>query len=195
MIVFAFAVFFLIITPGPGVLSTAGVGTAYGFKSGIRYVFGLFLGTNLVALLVISGLSSIIFSYPMVRTICLFLSSIFFISLSLKIMFKGANLNFLKSQSIPGIKHGIILQLINPKAYIVNLSFYSGFAFYPSNFLIEILLKLLISNLIWIPIHLIWLYAGVLFYELPLSKTFKNIVRYFMGISLILVVILSLASV
>ena len=195
MIVFAFAVFFLIITPGPGVLSTAGVGTAYGFKSGIRYVFGLFLGTNLVALLVISGLSSIIFSYPMVRTICLFLSSIFFIYLSLKIMFKGANLNFLKSQSIPGIKHGIILQLINPKAYIVNLSFYSGFAFYPSNFLIEILLKLLISNLIWIPIHLIWLYAGVLFYELPLSKTFKNIVRYFMGISLILVVILSLASV
>ncbi|MFL2802293.1 MAG: LysE family translocator [Paracoccaceae bacterium] len=195
MIVFAFAVFFLIITPGPGVLSTAGVGTAYGFKSGIRYVFGLFLGTNLVALLVISGLSSIIFSYPMVRTICLFLSSIFFIYLSLKIMFKGANLNFLKSKSIPGIKHGIILQLINPKAYIVNLSFYSGFAFYPSNFLIEILLKLLISNLIWVPIHLIWLYAGVLFYELPLSKTFKNIVRYFMGISLILVVILSLASV
>tara|TARA_X000001036_G_C20412342_1_gene697588 strand:+ start:89 stop:676 length:588 start_codon:yes stop_codon:yes gene_type:complete len=195
LIVFAFAVFFLIITPGPGVLSTAGVGTAYGFKSGIRYVFGLFLGTNLVALLVISGLSSIIFSYPMVRTICLFLSSIFFIYLSLKIMFKGANLNFLKSKSIPGIKHGIILQLINPKAYIVNLSFYSGFAFYPSNFLIEILLKLLISNLIWIPIHLIWLYAGVLFYELPLSKTFKNIVRYFMGISLILVVILSLASV
>ncbi len=195
MIVFAFAVFFLIITPGPGVLSTAGVGTAYGFKSGIRYVFGLFLGTNIVALLVISGLASIIFSYPMVRSICLFLSSIFFIYLSLKIMLKGANLNFLKSQNIPGIKYGIILQLINPKAYIVNLTFYSGFAFYPSNFLTEILLKLFISNLIWIPIHLIWLYAGVLFYELPLNKTLKNIVRYFMGISLILVAILSLTSV
>ena len=116
MIIFAFGVFFLIITPGPGVLSTAGVGTAYGFKSGIRYVFGLFLGTNIVALLVISGLASIIFSYPIVRTICLFLSSIFFIYLSLKIMFKDANLNFLKSQTMPGIKHGIFLQLINPKS-------------------------------------------------------------------------------
>ena len=195
MIIFAFAVFFLIITPGPGVLSAAGVGTSFGFRSGIRYVFGLFLGTNIVALLVISGLASIIFSYPMVRSICLFLSSIFFIYLSLKIMLKGANLNFLKSQNIPGIKYGIILQLINPKAYIVNLTFYSGFAFYPSNFLTEILLKLFISNLIWIPIHLIWLYAGVLFYELPLNKTLKNIVRYFMGISLILVAILSLTSV
>ena len=195
MIIFAFGVFFLIITPGPGVLSTAGVGTAYGFRSGIRYVFGLFLGTNIVALLVISGLASVIFSYPIVRTICLFFSSIFFIYLSLKIMFKDANLNFLKSQTMPGIKHGIFLQLINPKAYIVNLSFYSGFVFYPSNFLTVILLKLLISNLIWMPIHLIWLYAGVLFYELPLSKTIKNIVRYLMAISLILVVILSLASV
>ena len=72
MIIFAFGVFFLIITPGPGVLSTAGVGTAYGFRSGIRYVFGLFLGTNIVALLVISGLASVIFSYPIVRIICLF---------------------------------------------------------------------------------------------------------------------------
>jgi len=195
LIIFAFAVFFLIITPGPGVLSTAGVGTSYGFKSGIRYVFGLFLGTNIVALLVISGLASIIFSYPIIRTICLFLSSFFFIYLSLKILLKDADLNFLKSQAVPGIKYGVILQLINPKAYIVNLSFYSGFAFYPSNFLTEILLKLLISNLIWIPIHLIWLYAGVLFYELPLSKTIKNIIRYLMGMSLILVVILSLGSV
>ena len=81
------------------------------------------------------------------------------------------------------------------RGFFFKFFFYSGFVFYPSNFLTEILLKLLISNLIWIPIHLIWLYAGVLFYELPLSKTIKNLVRYLMAISLILVVILSLASV
>ncbi len=195
MIIFSLTVFFLLITPGPGVLSTAGVGSTYGYKSGIRYVFGLFLGTNIVALLVISGLASIIFSYPIVRNISLFSSSIFFLYLALNIILKGSKLNFLKSQIIPGIKHGIVLQLINPKAYIVNLAFYSGFAFYSSNFLIEILLKLLISNLIWIPIHLIWLYAGVLFYELSLSKNIKNIIRYMMGVSLIFVVILSLISI
>ena len=194
MIIFSIAVFFLLITPGPGVLSTAGVGSTYGYRSGIRYVFGLFLGTNIVALLVISGLASIIFSYPIIRNISLFSSSIFFLYLALNIILKGSKLNFLKSQIIPGIKHGIVLQLINPKAYIVNLAFYSGFAFYSSNFLIEILLKLLISNLIWIPIHLIWLYAGVLFYELSLSENIKNIIRYMMGISLIFVVILSLIS-
>tara|TARA_A100001011_G_C14154539_1_gene775477 strand:+ start:499 stop:1086 length:588 start_codon:yes stop_codon:yes gene_type:complete len=195
LIIFSIAVFFLLITPGPGVLSTAGVGSTYGYRSGIRYVFGLFLGTNIVALLVISGLASIIFSYPIIRNISLFSSSIFFLYLALNIILKGSKLNFLKSQIIPGIKHGIVLQLINPKAYIVNLAFYSGFAFYSSNFLIEILLKLLISNLIWIPIHFIWLHAGVLFYELSLSENIKNIIRYMMGVSLIFVVILSLISI
>jgi threonine/homoserine/homoserine lactone efflux protein len=51
---FTLAVFLLIVTPGPGVLSTAGVGAAYGFRFGLRYVSGLFIGTNLVALAVIS---------------------------------------------------------------------------------------------------------------------------------------------
>ncbi|MEP4336194.1 MAG: LysE family translocator, partial [Roseobacter sp.] len=44
MLTFAAAVFFLIITPGPGVLSAAGVGAAYGMRSGLRYVLGLFIG-------------------------------------------------------------------------------------------------------------------------------------------------------
>ena len=194
MIIFSLAVLFLLITPGPGVLSTAGIGSAFGFRSGVRYVFGLFIGTNIVAIIVVSGLATVIFSFPIVRTICLMTSSLFFIYLAIKIILSDSKLNFLKSQDVPGILHGVILQLINPKAYIVNLTFYSGFAFYPTNFILEILIKIVITNLIWIPIHLIWLYAGVLFYELPLSKTTKNTVKYLMGISLILVVVLSLAS-
>ena len=51
----AVAVIFLIITLGAGVLSTAGVGAAFGTGAGSCYVFGLFLGTNLVALIVTGG--------------------------------------------------------------------------------------------------------------------------------------------
>ena len=47
MFAFALAVFLLIITPGPGVLSTAGVGAAYGWRQGLFYVAGLCAGTNL----------------------------------------------------------------------------------------------------------------------------------------------------
>jgi threonine/homoserine/homoserine lactone efflux protein len=51
---FAAAVFFLIITPGPGALSTAGVGSGFGFRVGLAYVAGPFIGTNLVALTVVA---------------------------------------------------------------------------------------------------------------------------------------------
>ena len=58
MLLFLLAVFFLLATPGPGVLSTAGVGAAYGRAAGHRYVAGLCLGTNLVALAVVSGVAA-----------------------------------------------------------------------------------------------------------------------------------------
>ena len=69
MINFALAVFFLIITPGPGVLSVAGVGAAFGYKSGLRYILGLCLGTNLVALAVVTGLATIVLSNYALRMI------------------------------------------------------------------------------------------------------------------------------
>ena len=71
---FAAAVFLLIITPGPGVLSTAGVGSAYGFARGLRYVAGLFIGTNLVSAAVISGLAALVLGVPYVREALLFAS-------------------------------------------------------------------------------------------------------------------------
>ncbi len=69
MFTFAFAVFFLFITPGPWVLSAAGVGSAYGYRKGVRYFIGLFIGTNIVSLAVISGLASIMMSNPPMRAL------------------------------------------------------------------------------------------------------------------------------
>ena len=58
------------------------------------------------------------------------------------------------------------LQLINPKAYAVNTTLFSGFAFYPDSFLLETSIKLLIANAIWILLHFLWLYFGVKIHKL-----------------------------
>ena len=42
ILVFTFAVFLLLVTPGPGVLSTAGVGSGFGSRAGLVYLIGLF---------------------------------------------------------------------------------------------------------------------------------------------------------
>ena len=55
MIAFALAVFFMIATPGPAVLALAGVGAAYSFKVGLKFLVGLTIGYLAVWALVITG--------------------------------------------------------------------------------------------------------------------------------------------
>jgi len=69
MIEFALAVFFLIITPGPGVLSLAGVGSAYGYRTGLSYLMGLWIGHNTVVMLVISGIAATALAVPWLRVV------------------------------------------------------------------------------------------------------------------------------
>ena len=193
MLTFAISVFLLIVTPGPGVLSTAGFGAAYGFKKSLRYVFGLFLGTNLVFLAVASGLIAILLSVPSVRIFLLVLSTCYLFYLASKIALAGSNIAFIKAKAPPGIVSGILLQAINPKAYVVNTTFISGFAFYQSSFVMELIIKFLIINSIWIPLHLIWLYVGTVLYELNLIDKKQRIINLMLAFSMIAAVVISIS--
>ena len=192
MLTFAISVFLLIITPGPGVLSTAGFGAAYGFKQSLRYVFGLFLGTNLVFLAVASGLLAVLLSVPSLRIFLLFLSTCYLFYLASKIALAGSNIAFIKAKAPPGITSGVLLQAINPKAYVVNTTFVSGFAFYQSSFVIELIIKFLIINAIWIPLHLVWLYCGTVLHELNLSKKNQRIINLMLSFSMIAAIVISI---
>ena len=192
MLTFAITVFLLIVTPGPGVLSTAGFGAAYGYKKSLRYVFGLFLGTNLVFLTVATGLIAILLSIPSLRIFLLILSTFYLFYLASKIALAGSNIAFIKAKSPPGIISGVLLQAINPKAYVVNTTLVSGFAFYQSSFAIELVIKFFIMNSIWIPLHLLWLYVGTVLHELNLSITNQRIINLMMSLSMVLVVVISI---
>lgn len=194
MLSFAAAVFLLIITPGPGVLSTAGVGSAYRFRLGLRYVLGLFLGTNLVSLAVISGLAAIVLGIPAVRTVLLVASAAYLLYLAGRIAFAGSKIAFIEAKTAPGITAGILLQLINPKAYAVNTTLFTGFAFHPDSLGIETAIKLLILNAIWIPVHLAWLYAGVALKRLELAARHQFRINVIMALSMLGVVALALFS-
>ena len=194
MIEFAAAVFFLILTPGPGVLSAAGVGAGFGFRAGFGYAFGLFLGNNIVASFVISGLAAILLGYEPLRLLLMGLSTAYLFYLAMRIALAGADIGFMAAKHNPGVKDGIILQLINPKAYAVSTALFTSFAFYPTNFALEIIVKLLIFNVIWIPLHLLWLFAGVRVHQLALSPQQTKWVNKAMAASLMAVVILSALS-
>ncbi len=188
---FALAVFLLIITPGPGVLSTAGVGAAFGSRAGLRYVAGLFVGTNLVALAVVSGLAAVLFTSPIVRNVLLVLSATYLLYLAFRIASAGARIAFIEAKGQPGFFSGIILQAINPKAYAVNTTLFSGFAFLPGHLLTETLIKFTILNAIWIPIHLLWLVAGSAVQRLELEPRVQFRINLLMAGAMLVVVALA----
>ena len=194
MLTFAAAVFFLIITPGPGVLSAAGVGAAYGMRSGLRYVIGLFVGNNLVVMAVVTGLAALVLASPIVRTVLFFLSTAYLLYLALRIALAGSKLAFVSAKSEPGIMAGVLLQTINPKAYAVNTALFSGFAIFPDALFAEVIWKLLIANAIWLPIHVIWVWFGVRLKALDLAPQRQRMINVAMAVSMLLVVGLAVWS-
>lgn len=191
MLIFLSAVFFLIITPGPGVLSLAGVSAAFGAKSAYRYLFGLFIGTNLVGLAVVSGLAGLMLAHPLIRPILLYASVAYLTYLAARIAFSGTNIAFIKKQSPPNAVDGVLLQLINPKAYVVNTTFFAGFPFAQFSSTMEVIWKFMLINLVWIPIHLLWLFAGLALKRMDLPQHIQRRINYCMGLALFLVVLLA----
>jgi threonine/homoserine/homoserine lactone efflux protein len=191
MLSFAAAVFFLIVTPGPGVLSAAGVGSGFGFRAGLAYVGGLFLGNNLVGLAVVSGIAAAVLAVPSIRIVLVYASTAYLLYLAARIALAGSRVAFIEARTAPGFLNGLALQAINPKAYAVNTAFFSGFAFWPQSLMAETAIKFLIINAIWVPIHLAWLAAGVTLRRLDLPPRAQSAINIAMALSMLAVVALA----
>lgn len=191
MFVFISAIFFLLITPGPGVLSIAGVGASFGKAPALRYLIGLFLGTNLVALAVVTGVAGLALAVPFIRPVLLYASIAYLTYLALRVALAGTQIAFIQQQAPPGIKYGILFQIINPKAYVVNTTLFTGLPIFPEGGLAEVALKFLIINAIWIPIHIVWMTFGISFKQMNLPSHVQRIVSVLMGASLLVVVVLA----
>ncbi|MGC1494216.1 MAG: LysE family translocator [Sulfitobacter sp.] len=195
MIEFVIAVFFLLITPGPGVLTTAGIGAAFGFRAGFRFLTGLCLGGFITMMIVISGVAAIVLAVPSLRIVLLLASVGYLIYLAWRIASAGAKIGFKPAAKPLGFTNGLMLQFINPKAYVVGTTLFSGFAFMPSAPVWEIIIKLLVFNAIWVPVHLIWLGAGARLGSMNLNHRSQRMINIGMAVSLLVVVFVALLAV
>ena len=188
MLIFATTVFFLMVTPGPGVLSLAGVGSAFGRKTGVHYMAGLFFGQNFVALATVSGLAAVILADPRIRTVLFIASTAYLLYLAFRIATAGSRIAFIEAREPPGLMGGLALQVINPKAYAVNIAIFSGFNFFPSSLMTEVILKFILFNAIWMVIHVLWLWLGVTIGRLDLPHKTHRAINVGMSLSMLLVV-------
>jgi len=64
----------------------------------------------------------------------------------------------------------------------------------PQAWLTETLIKFVVINAIWLPLHFAWLYAGVALKRLALSATKQRLLNVCMALSLAAVAALSMLS-
>ena len=183
--------FLMMVTPGPGVLSLAGVGAGFSWRVGIMYLIGLFLGTNGVALLVVLGFKQFLFEIDGVELTFLVLSLSYLSFLSWRIATSDNKTGFKETSKAPKLYEGIFLQFVNPKAYVVQGHLFVVLSLGMISYNTEILTKFLIVNSIWIPIHILWLWLGISLKKWSLASNKQVWVNRGMGLALFAVVILS----
>ena len=191
MITYIVISFLMMVTPGPGVLSLAGVGAGFGWKVGMMYLIGLFFGTNGVALLVVLGFKQFLFEIDGVEITFLLLSLSYLSFLSWRIATSDNKTGFKQSLKAPRLYEGIFLQFVNPKAYVVQGHLFVVLSLGMASYSNEIIVKFIIVNSIWIPIHLLWLWLGISLKKWSLAVNKQIWVNRGMGLALFAVVVLS----
>ena len=191
MITYIIISFLMMVTPGPGVLSLAGVGAGFGWKVGMMYLIGLFFGTNGVALIVVLGFKQFLFEIDGVEITFLLLSLSYLSFLSWRIATSDNKTGFKQSLKAPRLYEGIFLQFVNPKAYVVQGHLFVVLSLGMASYSNEIIVKFIIVNSIWIPIHLLWLWLGISLKKWSLAVNKQIWVNRGMGLALFAVVILS----
>lgn len=188
------AVILLTVTPGPGVLSVAGVGAAFGSRAGLRFVLGVFLGTNAVAFLAASGLAAVVLAEPSLRFALTAVSAGYLGWLALRIAMQSDRIALVEHRRPPGVIGGVALQLVNPKCYAVNLSLFSGFPLAGLGVGEEIAVKFALINAVWAPVHFGWLAGGAALARLDLGPRARRVLNLTMAATMLAAVALSLMA-
>ncbi len=146
-------------TPGPANMVLLGTGARYGFRAALPFVAGVILGKQLIIWPVGFGLMQIAEQAPVAFTALKYASAAYVCWLAWKI----ANLRLARGETAgnaPGFWAGLIVHPLNPKAWAMIITGFTGFvaAGTPTvNATLTIALCLLLCQAV---LHPIWTFAG-----------------------------------
>ncbi|KAA3613116.1 MAG: LysE family translocator [Calditrichaeota bacterium] len=173
-------------TPGPATISIVASGVSYGFKKSIAYVWGTISGGSIVIILSFIGVSSLISIHEIVLTILKYISLAYMLYLVYKI-WNTSHIEISDSKPL-SYMNGVLLNVLNPKAYIVTVALFTQFLATSSGFIIGLLI--IISFMI---IGFSYCYLGeTMFKILSKKKIFSSINKIMAVLLLATIVYLSM---
>ena len=156
-------------SPGPNTLSLAATGAAFGARAGARYLVGLVTGMLAVMIIVSTGLASLVFALPGARIALGVLAAGYFAYLAVRIATAPPLGEPQAGAPAPSFTAGMVLSLVNPKAYAAMAALFSGFVLVHDRLAVDTAVKIATLAAIVTLVCICWLLAGS-----ALTKLFRD---------------------
>jgi threonine/homoserine/homoserine lactone efflux protein len=175
-------VFTMAITPGPNNMLLTASGARFGYKRTLKLIIGMMLGMLSQLLLCAVGLVFLFEKFPFLHTVLKVIGTVYILYLAVSITFFSLEKKEDASADKPlSLIHGIVLQYINPKAYIMSVTTVSvytlkGALYIPSVFVIAVIYIIVTFSCISL-----WACFGSFLNSWMKDGKKQRIVRYFLG--------------
>ncbi len=173
-------------SPGPNTLSLAAVGAAFGRKRGLKYMTGLSFGVVLVILITGTGISGLVLAIPGAAPVIAAIAGLYFLYLAYRIATAPPVVSAPDTANDPKWYDGVILSLLNPKAYAAMAALFSGFVLVVNDPLLDALTKAALTTLTILFVNSCWLLTGSLLTPFLTNPKTNRIINISFAILLIL---------
>jgi threonine/homoserine/homoserine lactone efflux protein len=147
-------------SPGPATLSLAATGAAFGRRGGLGYVAGLTCGMLIIMAATATGVAGLLFALPGVRPVVLAVAAAYFVYLALRIATAPPLADTAAGRRPPSFPAGVVLNLVNPKAYAAMAALFSGFVLVDGRLALDAAAKIAILTAVIVAVNFVWLFSG-----------------------------------
>ncbi|NOU52206.1 LysE family translocator [Pseudoalteromonas sp. JBTF-M23] len=166
-----FSLFFMTLllfgSPGPAPISLLASGANFGYRRNLPFLTGILIGLSLAMVLVNVGLAQLIETSPQFASGLSILCVGYLVYLAYKLYVQDTHNR--SNDKLPGFTQGVLLNLINPKAYASLITLFSQFSIGSAPLFNPLLFTGLICISLVAIIDALWLLAGA-----KLGKVFRS---------------------
>jgi len=179
LLLFIFAMY---ASPGPATISLASSGATVGFRKSVPYLLGLVLGLLVNFIIVLIGLETLILKNSLVFNLFKYVSFAYILYLAFKIY--NTNLDESENKKSLNFHDGLILNTINPKAYIGASAVIINFLA-PSSVVFDKSFLIITMFIMGLLIDTAWCYFGQMLIKIEFVTKWRKLINTFFSILLV----------
>ena len=146
-------------SPGPSTISLVGASVAYGVRRSTAYCVGLIVGTIVVLLAAATGITAVLLAVPALRWALVIVGTAYILWLAYHLATAPPLTEQTRAERHPRLVDGLILGVINPKAWIAITAVVAS-ARLADSAPVDAALKIPLLAAVVVAIHASWLLAG-----------------------------------